>query len=162
MLEAFANAFNRHDIDAIMSRTASRPLVTGEVTPNAALVFAVSLELLAFAELWHFVNPLSAILAEVMWHSLPVPPWRRTLTGAGVILIATIITFRPLIAHKPAVANRWQQGVCLQTTQATPDRLRRLGSALRDRLLAIALDQDPAEAWRPHAAAKSRVNPDAG
>ena len=46
-----------------MHRTRHRPLVTGEVTPRAATVFAVVLEAAAFAELWAWVNLLSAVLA---------------------------------------------------------------------------------------------------
>jgi protoheme IX farnesyltransferase len=61
-----ANAVNMYvdrDIDAVMHRTRNRPLVTGVVTPAAALTFAVVLEVVAFAELWAFVNLLSAVLA---------------------------------------------------------------------------------------------------
>jgi protoheme IX farnesyltransferase len=61
-----ANAINMYvdrDIDRMMRRTRNRPLVTGAVGPGAALTFAVSLEILAFAELWLLVNLLSAVLA---------------------------------------------------------------------------------------------------
>ena len=61
-----ANAINMvvdRDIDAIMVRTAKRPLVTGALTPRAALTFAIGLEALAFVELWAWVNLLSAVLA---------------------------------------------------------------------------------------------------
>ena len=61
-----ANAINMYvdrDIDRLMERTKNRPLVTGEVTPGRALVFAIILEALAFAWLWGFVNLLSAVLA---------------------------------------------------------------------------------------------------
>ena len=61
-----ANALNMvldRDIDKVMHRTRHRPLVTGEVTPRAATVFAVVLEVAAFAELWAWVNLLSAVLA---------------------------------------------------------------------------------------------------
>jgi protoheme IX farnesyltransferase len=61
-----ANAINMwadRDIDRLMARTAGRPLVTGDVTPAAALVFAVTLEAVAFVELWLLVNLLSAVLA---------------------------------------------------------------------------------------------------
>ena len=61
-----ANAINMYvdrDIDALMERTKGRPLVTGAVTPRAALVFAVSIEVLAFVWLWAVVNLLSAVLA---------------------------------------------------------------------------------------------------
>ena len=61
-----ANAINMYvdrDIDRLMKRTRHRPLVTGAVTPGAALRFAVVLEVVAFLELWVLVNPLSAVLA---------------------------------------------------------------------------------------------------
>jgi protoheme IX farnesyltransferase len=61
-----ANAINMYvdrDIDAVMERTKGRPLVTGAVTPRAALTFAISLEIVAFAFLWATVNLLSAVLA---------------------------------------------------------------------------------------------------
>jgi protoheme IX farnesyltransferase len=51
------------DIDAVMHRTRERPLVTGVMTPQAALAFAVGLEVAAFFWLWGFVNLLSAALA---------------------------------------------------------------------------------------------------
>jgi len=61
-----ANAVNMYvdrDIDAQMRRTRNRPLVTGVIAPRSALVFAVSIEALAFVWLWVFVNLLSAALA---------------------------------------------------------------------------------------------------
>ena len=61
-----ANAINMYvdrDIDRLMERTKNRPLVTGEIAPPRALVFAIVLEALAFAWLWGFVNLLSAVLA---------------------------------------------------------------------------------------------------
>ncbi len=51
------------DIDALMDRTKNRPLVTGIVQPTEALVFALTVELVAFLILWGFVNLLSAVLA---------------------------------------------------------------------------------------------------
>ncbi len=61
-----ANAINMYvdrDIDRLMERTKKRPLVTGAMTPRAALTFAVGLEGFAFAFLWATVNLLSAVLA---------------------------------------------------------------------------------------------------
>jgi heme o synthase len=61
-----ANAINMvvdRDIDRLMNRTKNRPLVTGAMTPTAALVFALGLEVAAFVELWLAVNLLSAVLA---------------------------------------------------------------------------------------------------
>lgn len=63
-----ANAINQvydRDIDAKMSRTAHRPVVTGQVTPSAALNFGVTLSLLSVLLLGFWVNVLSAVLAGV-------------------------------------------------------------------------------------------------
>jgi protoheme IX farnesyltransferase len=61
-----ANTLNMvydRDIDALMERTKNRPLVTGAITPRAATVFAVALEVAAFVLLWTTVNALAAVLA---------------------------------------------------------------------------------------------------
>jgi heme o synthase len=61
-----ANAVNMYvdrDIDALMQRTQQRPLVTGIIEPRNALVFALTLEVAAFAVLWWGANLLSAVLA---------------------------------------------------------------------------------------------------
>jgi heme o synthase len=61
-----ANAVNMYvdrDIDRLMERTKGRPLVTGAVTPRAALVFATILQVASFVLLWGTVNLLSATLA---------------------------------------------------------------------------------------------------
>ena len=61
-----ANALNMvidRDIDRLMHRTRNRPLVTGAISAKGALIFALSLELVAFVELAVLVNLLSAVLA---------------------------------------------------------------------------------------------------
>ena len=61
-----ANAINMYvdrDIDKLMERTKNRPLVTGVIEPRNALIFAVTLEIVAFAVLWAGANLLSAFLA---------------------------------------------------------------------------------------------------
>jgi heme o synthase len=61
-----ANAFNMvidRDIDALMERTKRRPLVTGVMSARSAALFAVALEIVAFAVLAIWVNQLSAWLA---------------------------------------------------------------------------------------------------
>jgi protoheme IX farnesyltransferase len=61
-----ANAVNMYvdrDIDALMQRTQGRPLVTGIIPARNALIFAIGLQVLAFAVLWAGANLLSAVLA---------------------------------------------------------------------------------------------------
>ncbi|MEO6702374.1 MAG: heme o synthase [Jatrophihabitantaceae bacterium] len=61
-----ANALNCYldrDIDAIMHRTADRPLNRGLITPTRALAFGLALGVLAVGMLWWTTNPLAAALA---------------------------------------------------------------------------------------------------
>ncbi|GEB47014.1 protoheme IX farnesyltransferase [Microbacterium sp. AG157] len=61
-----AAAFNMYldrDIDAHMQRTVNRPLVTGEVSPRGALIFAWTLAAVSTVWLWAFTNALAAGLS---------------------------------------------------------------------------------------------------
>lgn len=63
-----AGAFNCYldrDMDRLMNRTKKRPLVTGELTPREALVFASALGATAIAVLWFGANPLAAALGAI-------------------------------------------------------------------------------------------------
>ena len=61
-----AAAFNMYldrDIDAHMQRTVNRPLVTGEVSPRGALIFAWALAVVSTLWLWVTTNWLAAALS---------------------------------------------------------------------------------------------------
>ena len=63
---AGANAINMYidrDIDKLMERTKNRPLATGAIQPRNALVFAITLEIVAFVILLAGANLLAACLA---------------------------------------------------------------------------------------------------
>jgi protoheme IX farnesyltransferase len=86
-----ANAINMYvdrDIDALMARTAHRPLVTGAVTPGAALAFAVALEVAAFVELWLAVNPLSAALAvcATLFYVFVYTLWLKRTSTQNIVI----------------------------------------------------------------------------
>ena len=57
------NCYYDRDIDAVMHRTSNRPLVTGAVSPRAALIFAAALTVVSTVWFAVFVNVLSAALA---------------------------------------------------------------------------------------------------
>ena len=57
------NCWIERDRDQVMRRTAHRPLPSGQISPERALVFGLLLEVAAFALLWSTVNLLSAVLA---------------------------------------------------------------------------------------------------
>ncbi|MBI3404368.1 MAG: protoheme IX farnesyltransferase [Acidobacteria bacterium] len=56
------NHFFERESDALMRRTAMRPLPTGVLTPNAAAQFGFGLVVLGAAYLYLLVNPLACIL----------------------------------------------------------------------------------------------------
>jgi len=86
-----ANAVNMYfdrDIDRLMGRTQGRPLVTGVIEPRPALVFAMTLEVLAFVELWAFVNLLSAVLAvsATLFYVFVYTLWLKRSTANNIVI----------------------------------------------------------------------------
>ncbi|MGO1402684.1 MAG: heme o synthase [Flaviflexus sp.] len=63
-----ANAYNMvldRDIDAVMNRTKQRPLVTGEISPRAATIFATVIGIISIIGFGVFTNWLAGALAAV-------------------------------------------------------------------------------------------------
>ncbi|HEX2273627.1 MAG TPA: heme o synthase [Acidimicrobiales bacterium] len=88
---AGANAINMYvdrDIDSLMKRTRGRPLVTGEISPASALVFAVALEVAAAVELWVLVNPLSAVLAvgATLFYVFVYTLWLKRTSPSNIVI----------------------------------------------------------------------------
>jgi len=86
-----ANAINMvadRDIDALMDRTKNRPLVTGAMSPRAALMFAVTLEAAAFVELWSAVNLLSAVLAvsATLFYVFVYTLWLKRRSSQNIVI----------------------------------------------------------------------------
>jgi protoheme IX farnesyltransferase len=82
------NMFVDRDIDKLMKRTAKRPLVTGAIEPTNALVFAVTLEVLAFVELWVLVNLLSAALAvsATLFYVFVYTLWLKRRSTSNIVI----------------------------------------------------------------------------
>jgi len=104
-----ANAINMYvdrDIDKIMERTKGRPLVTGVMTPRAALTFAIAIEVLAFAYLWYWVNLLSAVLgvAACLFYVFIYTLWLKR-TSTHNIVIGGAAGAAPVLIGWSAVTN---------------------------------------------------------
>ncbi|MGH9259530.1 MAG: heme o synthase [Acidimicrobiales bacterium] len=104
-----ANAINMYvdrDIDKIMSRTKHRPIASGRIAPRAALVFAVSLEVVAFVFLWTTVNLLSAALAVAACHFyvFVYTLWLKR-TSSNNIVIGGAAGAAPVLIGWSAVTN---------------------------------------------------------
>jgi heme o synthase len=86
-----ANAINMvvdRDIDRLMKRTQNRPLVTGEISPRAALTFAIALEVASFALLWGAVNLLSAVLAvsATLFYVFVYTLWLKRTSTQNIVI----------------------------------------------------------------------------
>ncbi|MDG2428618.1 MAG: heme o synthase [Acidimicrobiales bacterium] len=86
-----ANAVNMvvdRDIDALMERTMHRPLVRGVMSPRSALIFAVLLEVAAFAWLFCTVNLLSAVLAisATFFYVFVYTLWLKRTTTQNIVI----------------------------------------------------------------------------
>ena len=86
-----ANAINMVidlDIDRVMERTRDRPLVTGAVGSKGAMVFAVSLEVVAFAWLVATVNLLSAALAvsATIFYVFVYSMWLKRTSTTNIVV----------------------------------------------------------------------------
>ncbi|HEY4331708.1 MAG TPA: heme o synthase, partial [Ilumatobacteraceae bacterium] len=104
-----ANAINMYvdrDIDKLMVRTQSRPLVTGIIEPRHALTFAVGLEVAAFAVLWSGANLLSAALAltATLFYVFIYTLWLKR-TSRQNIVIGGAAGAMPVLVGWAAVQN---------------------------------------------------------
>jgi len=104
-----ANAINMYvdrDIDKVMKRTQNRPLASGRLEPRNALVFAVGLEIIAFAFLWATVNLLSAVLAVAacLFYVFVYTLWLKR-TSKSNIVIGGAAGAAPVLIGWSAVTN---------------------------------------------------------
>ena len=104
-----ANAINMYvdrDIDKLMKRTQNRPLASGRLEPRPALVFAVTLEVVAFAFLWATVNLLSAVLAvsACLFYVFVYTLWLKR-TSKSNIVIGGAAGAAPVLIGWSAVTN---------------------------------------------------------
>ncbi len=82
------NCWIERDRDQVMRRTQNRPLATGAIEPNAALVFGIVLEVLAFAVLWATANLLSAclVLAATLFYVFVYTIWLKPRSPQNIVI----------------------------------------------------------------------------
>src|SRR4051812_14142753 len=86
-----AGAINHYldrDIDALMGRTADRPVPSGRVAPRAALVYGVVLGFASFVLLATTVNLLAALLAlgGLLGYVLVYTLWLKRSTPQNIVI----------------------------------------------------------------------------
>jgi protoheme IX farnesyltransferase len=86
-----ANAINMvidRDIDALMDRTKTRPLVTGLISPRDAMIFALALEVAAFTVLWVGANLWAAVLAlsATLFYVFVYSLWLKRTSKQNIVI----------------------------------------------------------------------------
>jgi protoheme IX farnesyltransferase len=87
------------DIDAQMARTATRPVPSGRVAPNAALAFGCTLAALSLLELSLAVNPLAAALSfsGFLGYVFVYTVWLKRRTPQNIVIGGAAGAVPPLV-----------------------------------------------------------------
>ncbi|MEA2397871.1 MAG: heme o synthase [Thermoleophilaceae bacterium] len=98
-----AGAINHYldrDLDALMSRTANRPVPSGRVAPRAALLYGIALGVASFLLLSTTVNLLSAALAlsGLLGYVLVYTMWLKRTTPQNIVIGGAAGAVPPLVA----------------------------------------------------------------
>jgi protoheme IX farnesyltransferase len=94
------NHYYDRDIDAMMSRTASRPVPSGRVSPRAALAFGIGLQVASFLLLSLTVNVLAACLAlsGFLGYVFVYTLWLKRSTPQNIVIGGAAGAVPPLVA----------------------------------------------------------------
>jgi protoheme IX farnesyltransferase len=98
-----AGAINHYldrDLDALMSRTADRPVASGRVAPAAALWFGIALGVASFALLATTVNLLAAVLSlcGLLGYVFVYTLWLKRSTPQNIVIGGAAGAVPPLVA----------------------------------------------------------------
>jgi protoheme IX farnesyltransferase len=93
------NCWYDRDIDGMMKRTQSRPLVTGEIAPSHALVFGAGLGAGAFAFLWATTTFAAACLAlaALLFYVFVYTVWLKRRTPQNIVIGGAAGAFPPMV-----------------------------------------------------------------
>ena len=97
-----ANAINHYldqDIDAMMTRTASRPVPGNRVRPMMALAYGIGLNIAAFGVLVYWVNWLAAVLtlAATLFYVLVYTGWLKRSTPQNIVIGGAAGSIPPVV-----------------------------------------------------------------
>ena len=93
------NQWYDRDIDAIMTRTQSRPLPAGKVNPDEALAFGVIISLLSVLVLWFAANMMAAALLAftIFFYAVVYSVWLKRSTPQNIVIGGAAGAFPPAI-----------------------------------------------------------------
>ncbi|MDP6785083.1 MAG: heme o synthase [Alphaproteobacteria bacterium] len=101
------NMWYEADLDALMKRTCLRPIPTGKVTKNQALVFGMVTSFVSVVALYFFSNLLSAIMLffTIFFYIIIYTMWLKPKTSQNIVIGGVAGALPPVIGWTIATGN---------------------------------------------------------
>jgi len=93
------NMWYESDIDALMKRTCLRPIPTGKVSRNEALIFGIITSIFSVVALYFFSNLLSAVMLAItiLFYVVIYTIWLKQQTPQNIVIGGAAGAFPPII-----------------------------------------------------------------
>jgi len=93
------NMWYESDLDALMTRTCLRPIPTGKINKNQALVFGILLTVISVSALYYFSNFLSAFLLffTIAFYLFVYTIWLKRKTPQNIVIGGVAGSLPPII-----------------------------------------------------------------
>ena len=93
------NMWYESDIDALMKRTCLRPIPTGKVSRNEALIFGIITSVISVFALYFFSNLLSAVMLAItiLFYVVIYTIWLKQQTSQNIVIGGAAGAFPPII-----------------------------------------------------------------
>ncbi len=101
------NMWYEADLDKLMARTCLRPIPTGKVNRNHALVFGIILSAVSIYGLYYFANTISAILlfSTISFYLFVYTIWLKRLTPQNIVIGGAAGALPPVIGWTIATGS---------------------------------------------------------
>jgi protoheme IX farnesyltransferase len=101
------NMWYESDLDALMTRTCLRPIPTGKVNKNQALIFGVTLSIVSVVALDYFSNRISAILllSTILFYLFVYTIWLKRRTPQNIVIGGAAGALPPVIGWTIATGS---------------------------------------------------------
>ena len=101
------NMWYESDLDALMSRTCLRPIPTGKVNKNQALIFGITLSVISVVALDYFTNRVSAgiLLFTIIFYVLIYTIWLKKRTSQNIVIGGASGALPPVIGWTIATGS---------------------------------------------------------
>ena len=101
------NMWYESDLDALMTRTCLRPIPTGKVNKNQALILGITLSIVSVVALDYFTNRISAgiLLLTIIFYVLVYTIWLKRRTPQNIVIGGASGAFPPVIGWTIATGS---------------------------------------------------------